>query len=330
MWAQAIRKFGDSSVFETIDLPKPVVKPGYVLIRVVATSVNPVDLKIRSGKYPHIAPDFPAVLHGDIAGVIEEIGQGVTKFKVGDEVFGCAGGVKGENGALAEYMLADAQLLAKKPQSLSLPEAAALPLVSITAWEALFDKVNLSQGKTILVHAGTGGVGHVGIQLAKWAGATVFTTISSQNKADIVKKLGADDVINYREESVENYVNRLTLGKGFDVVFDTVGGENIDKSFAAVALNGNVVTIQANSTHDLSPLHRKSASFHAEFMLIPLLLNIYRDKHGEILNKIAKLVDDGLLKPLIDSHKFTFAETGKAHAFLESGEAIGKVVIGVR
>lgn len=327
MEAQVINRFGDSTVFETMDLPKPKAKPGHVVIRVIATSVNPVDSKIRSGKYTHIAPDFPAVLHGDVAGIIEEVGQGVTNFKAGDEVYGCAGGVKGQDGALSEFMLADALLLAKKPKSLSMMEAAALPLVCITAWEALFDKVKLGPGQKILIHAGTGGVGHVAIQLAKWAGAEVYTTISSPEKANIVKSLGANDVANYREESVENYVNRLTLGKGFDVVFDTVGGENLDKSFAAVGLYGNVVTIQGASTHDLSPLYLQSASLHNVLMLLPMLLNVRREHHGEILMKVAQLADDGVLKPLLDPHQFGFKDVAKAHELLESGKAIGKIVI---
>lgn len=158
MKAQAISSFGDSSVFKTIKISKPKIKPGYVLIRVVATSVNPVDCKVRSGKYGQIAPAFPAILHGDVAGVIEDIGQDVSGFAVGDEVYGCAGGFLGEIGALAEYMLADAQLIAKKPRKLSMVEAAALPLVSITAWEALFEKIKVQAGQKVLIHAGTGGL----------------------------------------------------------------------------------------------------------------------------------------------------------------------------
>lgn len=274
MKAQAITHFGEYSVFQTRDVAKPKITDGHVLIRVLATSVNPIDYKLRAGHFPQITPVFPAILHGDVAGIIEEVGNDVTEFKVGDEVYGCAGGVKGEGGALAEFMLADARLIAIKPKSLSMAESAALPLVSITAWEALFEKIKLSTGQRILVHAGTGGVGHVAIQLAKWAGADVYATVSSSEKADLAKSFGAAEVINYRTESVEDYTNRLTAGKGFDVVFDTVGGENIDKSFSAVAQYGNVITIQANSTHNLSLLHSKSASLHCVLMLLPLLYNI--------------------------------------------------------
>ncbi|KTD72702.1 zinc-dependent alcohol dehydrogenase family protein [Legionella tucsonensis] len=327
MKAQAISSFGDSSVFETIELPKPKIKPGYVLIRVVATSVNPVDCKVRSGKYSQISPQFPAVLHSDVAGIVDEVGEGVIEFTAGDEVYGCAGGFLNESGALAEFMLADAKLIAKKPKKLSMVEAAALPLVSITAWEALFEKIKIKSGQKVLIHAGTGGVGHIAIQLAKWAGAEVYTTVSSSDKADIAKSLGAKEVINYRIDSVQDYVNRFTNGAGFDVVFDTIGGENLDKSLAAVAMYGNVISIQAASQHDLSPLHSKSASLHAVLMLLPLLHNVQRDRHGRILKEIASLVEDGHLNPLIDPHLFYFENIDKAHSLLESGKAVGKIVV---
>jgi len=327
MKIQALTRFGDNSIFEITEVPTPEVTSGYVLIRVLATSVNPVDCKLRAGSFPPITPEFPAVLHGDVAGIVEKVGSGVTEFKVGDEVFGCAGGVKGEGGALAEFMLVDARLIAMKPKSLNMREAAALPLVSITAWEALFEKIKMTSGQKVLVHGGVGGVGHIAIQLAKWAGADVYATVSSSEKAELAKSLGAIEAINYRNESVQDYTNRITSGRGFDVVFDTVGGDNIDKSFSAVAQYGNVITIQAHSTHDLSILHSKSASLHVVFMLLPLLCNIQRQRHGDILKRIAELVDKGALKPLVDLQQFSFENVGKAHALLESGKALGKVVI---
>ena len=327
MKAHVITQFGDVSVFNKMELAKPAIKPGYALVKVHATSVNPIDTKIRAGLVPHISPVFPAILHGDIAGTIVEVGEGVKDLKPGDEVFGCVGGVKGEGGALADFIVADANLIAKKPTILSMTEAAALPLVCITAWEALFEKVKVSSGQQVLVHAGTGGVGHVAIQLAKWAGAKVYTTVSSEKKSEIVKLLGADEVINYKTESVQDYVNRLTNGKGFEVIFDTVGGANIDNSLSAVANYGHVITIQARSSHDLTPLYTKSASLHAVLMLLPLLSHQQRKRHGEILKQISKLVDEGVIKPLIDPHQFTFDDIAKAHALLESGNAIGKIVL---
>jgi NADPH2:quinone reductase len=329
MRAQIIQQFGPPSEFQLVDIAKPTLKPGHVLIRVHATSVNQIDCKIRGGVVTAIAPEFPAVLHGDVAGVIDSVAPDVSQFKVGDEVYGCAGGLRGSGGALAEFMLADASLIAKKPASLSMLEAAALPLVAITAWEALFVKTKLTGQQTILIHGGVGGVGHIAVQLAKWCGAKVCATVRSADDFAAASAFGADEVINFSEESVETYVARLTEGRGFDVVFDTVGGPNLDKSLQAAAINGTVVATAARSTHDLSPMHAKSLTLSVVFMLIPILKNTGRAAHGEILTQIAKLVDEGKLKPLIDPHRFTLDTIADAHALLESGKAHGKVVVSV-
>ncbi|MDM5308360.1 zinc-dependent alcohol dehydrogenase family protein [Peribacillus frigoritolerans] len=327
MKAQIIQSFGDPSVFQLEEVSKPELKPGHVLIQVKASSVNPIDTKVRAGAVPAVAPEFPAVLHGDVAGLVSAVGEGVTEFKVGDEVFGCAGGFKGTGGALAEFMLADADLLAHKPKNLTMEEAAALPLVAITAWEALFNRAHLVPGQDILIHAATGGVGHVAIQLAKWQGATVYTTASSQEKLEIGTRLGADVTINYREESVHDYVLKYTDGKGFDVVFDTVGRENLDRSFEAAAVHGTVAAIAARSTHDLSPVHSKGLSLHVTFMLLKILNKDMHKQYGEILKKVAKVVEEGKLRPLVDPNMFTFDEVSKAHEYMESGKAIGKIVL---
>ncbi|MBT2728539.1 zinc-dependent alcohol dehydrogenase family protein [Bacillus sp. ISL-75] len=327
MKAQVIKRFGDPSVFEIAELPKPEAIPGHVVIQVKAISVNPIDTKIRGGAVPAVAPEFPAVLHGDVAGVVVEVGEGVTEFKVGDEVFGCAGGFKGTGGAIAEYMLADVQLLAPKPKNITMAQAAALPLVAITAWESLYNRANVQNGQTVLVHAATGGVGHVAIQLAKLAGAKVFTTASSEEKLSIGRRLGADVSINYREQSVEEYVKEHTDGKGFDIVFDTVGGENLDRSFQAAATYGTVLAIAARSTHDLSLLHAKALTLHITFMLLKVINKEKRQEYGKILIEVTKLVEEGKLKPLIDERVFNFDEVKEAHSLLESKKAIGKVVI---
>jgi NADPH2:quinone reductase len=327
MKAQVIKKFGDSTVFENAELPKPVAIPGHVVIHVKASSVNPIDTKVRSGFVPAVAPEFPAVLHGDVAGVITEVGEGVTEFKPGDEVYGCAGGFKGTGGALAEYMLADVQLLAPKPKNLTMAQAAALPLVTITAWESLFNRAKVQSGQTVLIHAATGGVGHVAIQLAKVAGAKVYTTASSPEKLSIGKRLGADGVINYQEKSVEEYVKEYTDGKGFDIVFDTVGGENLDRSFQAAATYGTVLAIAARSTHDLSPLHAKALSLHITFMLLKIINKNHRQDHGRILREVTKLVEEGKLLPLVDERTFTFDQVSAAHTLLESNQSIGKIVL---
>lgn len=329
MKAQLIKKFGDPSVFELAEIAKPELKPGHVLIKVSATSVNQIDCKIRSGAVPAISPDFPAVLQGDVAGTIVAVAEDVKDFKVGDEVYGCAGGLKGSGGALAEFMLADAKLLAKKPTALSMLQSAALPLVCITAWEALFKKAQLTSKNSILIHGGVGGVGHIAVQLARWCGAKVYTTVLKNEDVELAKAFGADEVINAKEEDVAAYVARLTNNAGFDVVFDTVGGANLDKSLLAAKANGSVVTTVARSTHDLTPMHNKALSLHVVFMLLPLLNNQGREEHGKILTKIAEIVDAGKLKPLIDSQQFNLQTVKEAHALLESGKAKGKVVVSI-
>ncbi|PKG21808.1 zinc-dependent alcohol dehydrogenase family protein [Niallia nealsonii] len=327
MKAQLIKEFGDASVFQLAEIAKPTICRGHVLIKVRATSVNPIDTKVRSGAVPAAAPSLPAIIHGDVAGVVAEVGEGVTSFQVGDEVFGCAGGFKGTGGALAEYMLADERLLAHKPKNISMEEAAAIPLVAITAWEALFEKGKLTEDQDVLIHGATGGVGHIAIQLAKWAGAKVYTTASTENKIKLAKQLGADAVINYKEQSVQAYVDQYTAGKGFSLVFDTVGGQNLDRSFEAAAVNGTVVAIAARSTHDLSPLHSKGLSLHVVFMLLKILNEEQRKDHGRILADIAKVVEEGKICPLVDEKVFTFEEAPLAHQYLESGKAIGKIVL---
>lgn len=328
MKSQIIKSFGKPSVFQCEEISKPELKPGHVLIQVKATSVNPIDTKVRAGLVPAVAPEFPAVLHGDVAGLVCAVGEGVTEFEIGDEVFGCAGGFRGNSGgALAEFMLADVDLLAHKPKNLTMEEAAALPLVSITAWEALFNRARVKSGQDVLIHGATGGVGHIAIQLAKWGGTTVYTTASSQEKLEIGTRLGADVTINYRKESVQDYVQKYTKGKGFDVVFDTVGGENLDRSFEAAAVHGTVTAIATRSTHDLTPVHSKGLSLHVTFMLLKLLNKDLHKHYGEILKKVARVVEEGKLHPLVDSTIFTFDEVSKAHEYMESGNAIGKIVL---
>ncbi|MBE9078611.1 zinc-dependent alcohol dehydrogenase family protein [Romeria aff. gracilis LEGE 07310] len=326
MKAMIIEQFGDSSVFIQSDVPKPELRPGHVLIRVEASSVNPVDYKVRRYQ-PPFAPELPAILHGDVAGVVEAVGDGVNEFKPGDAVYGCAGGVQGHGGALADYMLADARLIAKKPSRLDFAAAAALPLVTITAWEGLIDKANVQAGQTVLIHGGTGGVGHVALQLAKWRGAHVTATASTSEKLQMAKDLGADEVVNYQDEDVASDVNRYTNGKGFDLVFDSTGGANLPNSFEAARLNGTVVTPSSSQSYDLSIMHAKGLSLHVVFMLLPMLKDVGRERHRAILREVASLVDNGHLKPLIDPSKFNFAQVAQAHDRLEQNKAVGKIVL---
>jgi NADPH2:quinone reductase len=324
----ALMQFGDPSNFTALEAPTPAVVPRHLLIRVVAASVNPVDTKFRKNG-PPIAPALPAVLGCDVAGVVDAVGEGVDGFRVGDEVYACAGGVRGLGGAYAEYLLADARLVALKPKTLSLREAAALPLVSITAWEGLFDRAKLQAGETVLVHGGAGGVGHVALQLAKLTGAKVFATVSSTAKADIARRLGADEVINYREETVEQYVARATGGKGFDVVFDGIGAANLPNSLAAAGLGGRVASIVTSGQQDITAMHGKGLTLHAVFMLVPMIYNVGRERHGRILRELAAHVDAGRVKPLLDPRRFTLDQVADAHRHLESGQAVGKIVIDV-
>jgi NADPH:quinone reductase len=242
-------------------------------------------------------------------------------------VYACAGGVKGTSGALAQYMLADVRLVAHKPKSLTMAEAAALPLVSITAWEGLIDRAKVQPGQKVLVYGATGGVGHIGVQLAKWAGATVYALVSSDQKAAIAHRLGADITINYCHQPVEEFVAEHTNGQGFDVVFDTVGDDNLQNAFKAAKLNGTVVSIVSLSQQDLTLLHAKGLTLHLVFMLIPMLFNVDRARHGEILSKLAQITDEGKIRPLLDSKTFSMSEIASAHRHAESGQAIGKVVL---
>ena len=311
--------------FTETDLPRPEPEATQVLVRVQASGVNPLDTKIRAGKAGHAHQPLPAVLGLDMAGVVEESGSGASAFHPGDEVYGMVGGVAGLQGTLAEYVVADADLLALKPKSLSMREAAALPLITITAWEGIVDRAKVQGGQKVLIHAGAGGVGHVAVQLAKALGAEVFATVSPDKRA-IAERLGAI-AIDYRALSPEQYVALHTNGEGFDVIYDTVGGATIDASFAVVKrYTGHVVSCLGWSTHSLAPLSFRSASYSGVFTLFPLLSGIGRTRHGEILREAAALADAGRLKPLLNHQRFSPATIAAAHAQVESG-AVGKVVI---
>lgn len=328
MKAMILESYGDAAPFRLGNLPRPEASPGHVVVRVAATSVNTVDTMIRRmGADLPLSPALPAVLGMDFAGTVEAVGDGVTGFAPGDEVYGCAGGLADLQGALAEYMAADARLIAHKPKSLSMREAAALPLVGITAYEGL-QRAGAKTGQKILVHGGAGGVGHVAVQLARHLGAEVYATASGAPQTGLIERFGAT-AIDYRTDPVADYVDRHTAGAGFDVVFDTVGGANMTNSFAAAALNGSVATTVALVDIDLSPAHFKGLSLHVVFMLIPMLHDVGRSAHGSILARLAEIADAGALRPLLDAPRFTLEEAGEAHDRLTSGDAIGKVVIEV-
>lgn len=326
MKAMLIRNYGEDAAFEAAEVETPKVKSGHVLVKIAASSVNTVDTMIRTmGKELPLSPDAPAILGMDFAGTVEAIGEGVSGYSVGDEVYGCAGGLADLPGTLAEYIVADASLIAHKPKNLSMRESAALPLVAITAYEGL-KRAGIEKGQKVLVHGGSGGVGHVALQLAKHFGADVYATGGGERQLALIERLGAKG-INYKTESVEEYVAKDTDGAGFDLVFDSVGGANLSKSFEAAALNGQVATTVSMCEVDLTPAHFKGLSLHVVFMLIPMLHNFRRADHGEILRNLAQIIESGGLTPVIDDTQYSLEEAGQAHARLESGQAMGKVVI---
>ena len=329
MKAMILETYGPDAVFVAAEREIPTPKTGEVLVKVAATSVNTVDTMIRQlgQEQLPLSPDLPAMLGMDFAGTIEALGEGVTGFEVGDEIYGCAGGLMALQGALAEYMPADARLIAHKPKSLSMKQAAALPLVGITAYEGL-TRAGIAAGQKVLVQGGAGGVGHVATQLAKHFGADVYATVSGGAQSPIIEGYGAT-AINFMTEPVSEYVAKYTNGAGFDLVFDSVGGANMTKSFEAAKLNGHVASTVALVELDLSPAHFKGLSLHIVFMLIPMMHDHGREKHGAILAELAQIVDAGGLTPLLDPSDFTLDQVGAAHAKLESGSAIGKVVISV-
>ncbi|NHN38045.1 zinc-dependent alcohol dehydrogenase family protein [Pseudomaricurvus alcaniphilus] len=328
MKAMLIRKFGGPEVFESAEIPKPEVKAGHVLVRIAATSVNTVDTMIREmGEELPLSPALPAVLGMDFAGTVEAVGEGVSNYAVGDEVYGCAGGLADLQGTLAEYIVADAQLIARKPKNLSMREAAALPLVGITAYEGL-QRAGISKGQSVLVHGGSGGVGHVALQLARHFGASVYATGGGDKQLALIEKLGAKS-INYKTETVADYVASHTGGAGFDIVFDSVGGANIVTSFEAAALNGQVATTVSMLELDLTLAHFKGLSLHVVFMLIPMLHNHKREQHALILNALTEIVEAGGLQPVVDENRYALEDVGKAHARLASGAGMGKVVVDI-
>ena len=326
MKAMIIDSFGGPEVFEAAELPQPEVQPGQVLVRIKAISVNTVDTMIRQmGNDLPIAPALPAILGMDFAGVVEATGAGVDQFVPGDEVYGCAGGLGDLPGTLAEYIAADARLVARKPGNLTMAEAAALPLVGITAYEGLM-RAGIDKDQKVLVHGGSGGVGHIALQLARHFGAEVYATGGGDKQLALIEELGAHG-INYKTESVAQYVEQHTQNTGFDLVFDSVGGANMANSFEAAALNGQVTSTVAMVELDLSVAHFKGLSLHVVFMLIPMIHDHGREAHGEILNKLTEITEAGALRPVLDEMPFTLDQVCEAHARLASGQAMGKVVV---
>jgi NADPH2:quinone reductase len=324
MQALVLERYNGPFVFSKTALP--VVGGGQVLVRIKASGVNPLDIKIRTGNAEHAGVKLPAILGMDLAGVIEAVAPGVTAFKPGDEVYGMAGGIGGLQGSLATFLVVDADLLARKPSNLSMRAAAALPLAFITAWEGLVDRAQVHAGQKVLVHAGAGGVGHIAVQIALAFGARVFATVSKE-KAKIVEGYGAT-AIDYRTESVESYVAAHTGSEGFDIVYDTVGGATLDDSFLAVkTYTGHVVSCLGWGTHKLAPLSFRGATYSGVFTLLPMLTGKGRLHHGDIMREATKLAEAGKLKPLLSQERFTFETALQAHLAVEADKTVGKIVV---
>jgi NADPH2:quinone reductase len=247
---------------------------------------------------------------------------------VGDKVWFCHGGLGREQGNYAEYNVLDERWVSLMPDNLSFAEAAALPLVLITAWGGLYERGGLQKDQTVLIHAGAGGVGHVAIQLAKRKGARVIATVSNGEKADFVTALGADDVILYTQADLASSVLKLTDGKGADLVFDTVGGDVFKESIPATAHFGRIITLLGLTDIDLTEARMRNLLIGFELMLTPMLrdLNEARDKHIDILQRCALWIDKGLLKPHIEQ-VFSLQDAAKAHGLIEAGHVMGKLVL---
>jgi len=318
MKAQILKAFGGPESFELRDVPKPVPQAGQVLVRVHATSINPLDFQVRRGDYTDYVP-LPSITGHDVSGVVEAVGPGVTSFVPGDEVWYTPQIFDGP-GSYAEYHVAAESIVGKKPASLSHIEAATLTLVGGTAWEALVVRAALRVGESILVHGGAGGVGHVAIQLAKAIGAKVFTTVREAN-FEFARNLGADVVIDYEQEDYVDAILRETDGRGVDVVFDTIGGTTLSRSPDALAQLGRVVSIvDIAQPQNIIQAWGKNASYHFVFT---------RQNRGK-LDELSALIERGQLRPHIGA-VFSLADIPRAHALLESPNngLRGKIAIAV-
>jgi NADPH2:quinone reductase len=316
-------------VLQLTDIAEPDLASDFdVKIKIKAAGVNPVDTKIRCNGsfYPDVDSAF--VLGCDGAGEVVSISDQVEQYKVGDDVWFCHGGLGKDQGNYAEYTVIDQRYMTLKPASLTFVEAAAMPLVLITAWGALFEKGNLQKGQTVLIHAGAGGVGHVAIQLAKIKGARVIATVSTEEKAEFVKSLGVDEVVFYKENGFIDEVNRLTEGVGCDLVIDTVGGDVFRDSIFVTRYFGRLITLLGVENQDLSEARMRNLLIGFELMLTPMLKNLddARSVHVDILKQCAQWVDDGLLRVHV-ANALPLSEAVKAHQQIEKGQAIGKVVL---
>ena len=319
---------GGPEVLQLVDVPEPEPGAGEIKVRLHAAGVNPVDTKLRSrGVFFENA--LPAILGCDGAGTVAQVGAGVTMFKAGDEVWFCHGGLGREPGNYAEASVVPAGVARKKPASLSFEQAAAAPLILITAWEALFDRASLQRGQSVLIHGGAGGVGHVAIQLARHAGARVCATVGSDANARFAESLGADLVVNYRQRPFVEAVLDWTGGRGVDVALDIMGGQVFVDTFRAMAHYGNLITLlDPGGTVNWKEARNRNLRIGFELMLTPMLLDLpeARAHQGTILDRCAALCDAGALNIEV-SGVLPLAQAAEAHRQIETGHTRGKLVL---
>ncbi|WP_431256801.1 zinc-dependent alcohol dehydrogenase family protein [Roseateles chitinivorans] len=322
MKAIVLTAFGGVDHLQLQDIPVPAVDAGELLVRVIATSINPLDYQIRRGDYPAYVP-LPAVIGHDVSGVVERVGAGVHDFKPGDEVFYTPKIFGPKGGSYAEFNVVPQELVTHKPRNLTHAEAASLTLVGGTAWEALVTRARLQPAETVLIHGGAGGVGSIAIQLAKAMGARVLTTCSA-SQFEFVRSLGADEAIDYEAGDYVDHVRELTGARGVNVVLDTIGGNTLERSPHVLADGGRVVSIVDIATpQNLVAAWGVNAEYHFVFT---------RQNRGKLL-ALKELLERGRIRPVIGA-TFPLAEIGAAHTALEQrrvGEQPlrGKVVIEV-
>ena len=313
MKSAQISRYGSSDVIETNqNTPEPTLSSGKVLVSIKAAGVNPVDWKIREGAFQQmIQLQFPSTLGIDFSGVIKQVGEGVSSsdFKQGDEVYGQAGVTNGGSGAFAEMALAKTDSIANKPKRLSHIEAAALPLVGVSAWRALTENIGLSKGQRILIHGGAGGIGSIAIQLAKYLGAEIATTVSANDK-QFVQELGADVVIDYKSQNFEDLLH------DYDSVFDTVGGQTYKRSFKVLKKGGIIVSMLEQPNSELMNQYDIKAIFQ------------FTQADRERLTKLAQWVDQNNIRVNVD-RTFSLAEAADALDYQKDVHPRGKVVLAI-
>lgn len=331
MKAVVMTAAGSPDVLQLQDIPNPQIQTNReLLIRLKAAGINPIDTKLRQ-RGTFFPQQMPAILGCDGAGIVEAVGSDVQNFRVGDAVYFCNAGLGAQPGNYAEYAVVDERFVAAKPASLSFVEAAAAPLVLITAWESLYDRARLQAGQTVLIHAGAGGVGHVAIQLAKLQGATVITTVGSEAKAEFVHQLGCDRAILYKQTDFVQATLDWTNSEGVDIGYDTIGGETFVKTFPAVRVYGDIVSILAPPANtDWKIARDRNLRISLELMLTPMLQGLVeaQQDQAKILQQCARLIDQNHLKIQV-SHVFPLADAREAHRLIESGSVTGKLVLAI-